>query len=106
MPETQYGYKDGAGTWYITIDTNVCDGCEGMEGSARCVDVCPSDMWELKPDEFAIMADDDEMIAGIKEEHQKSVRYDCSPCKSPSGDGDGVAKCAQACPVDAISFSW
>lgn len=99
MPETNYGYKDGAGTWYITVDTTACDGCND------CVEVCPADMWELKEDEFAIMGDG-EMVAGIKEDHQKSVRYDCSPCKSPSGDGDGVAKCGEACHVDAIEFSW
>lgn len=105
MPETNYGYKDGAGTWYITVDTDACDGCTGVDGPAQCVDVCPVDMWELQEDEFAIMSDG-ELVAAIKDEHQKSVRYDCSPCKSPSGDGDGVAKCAEACPVDAIEFSW
>jgi ferredoxin len=105
MPENQYGYKDGAGTWYITVDTDACDACESIDKPARCVDVCPSDMWELKEDEFAIM-EEGSQVAGIKEEHQKSVRYDCSPCKSPSGDGDGVAECAVACPVDAIELSW
>ncbi|MFB6360657.1 MAG: 4Fe-4S dicluster domain-containing protein [Halobacteriales archaeon] len=99
MPEVNYGYKDGAGTWYITVDTDACDGCRD------CLDVCPADLWELKEDEFAIL-EDSEMIAGIKEEHQQSVRYDCSPCKSPSGDGDGIAACAEVCHVDAIEFSW
>lgn len=99
MPERNYGYKDGAGTWYITIDTDACDGCNA------CVEVCPVDLWEVKEDEFAILEEGDP-VAGIKEAHQKSLRYDCSPCKSPSGAGDGIAQCAQACHVDAISFSW
>lgn len=99
MPETNYGYKDGAGTWFITIDTDACDGC------GDCVDVCPADMWELQEDEFAIMGGDED-VAVIKEEHRKSVRYDCSPCKSPSGDGDSTGECVEACHVDAIEFSW
>lgn len=105
MPETNYGYKDGAGTWYITVDTDVCDGCEHIEDGAECVNVCPANMWELKEDEFAIMGDG-EMVAAIKEDYQNSVRYDCSPCKSPSGDGNEIGECVKACPVDAISFSW
>lgn len=105
MTETQYGYKDGAGTWYITVDTGVCDGCQDRDGPPGCVDVCPADMWHLEEDQFAIMSDG-EQVAAIKEEHQKSVRYDCSPCKSPSGDDDSVGKCVEECHVDAIEFSW
>jgi ferredoxin len=105
MPENQYGYKDGAGTWYITVDTDACHGCQDSDGPARCVDVCPADMWELKADEFAIL-EESSQVAGIKEEHQQSVRYDCSPCKSPSGDTGEVGACVEACPVDAIEFSW
>jgi len=99
MPEVNYGYKDGAGSWFITVDTNACDGCN------ECVEVCPADMWELEEDEFAIL-EAGELVAAIKEEHRKSVRYDCSPCKSPSGDGSGTAACAEACHVDAIELSW
>lgn len=99
MPERNYGYKDGAGSWFITIDTNACDGC------GDCVDICPADLWELVEDEFAIF-EAGSMVAGIKDEHQRSVRYDCSPCKSPSGDGDGIAQCVEVCHVDAIEFSW
>ena len=99
MTEVNYGYKDGAGTWFITVDTNACDGC------GDCIDVCPADLWELQEDEFAIL-EAGELVAAIKKDHQKSLRYDCSPCKSPSGDGDGVAACAETCHVDAIEFSW
>lgn len=99
MPKTSYGYKDGAGTWYVTVDTDVCDGC------GECLEACPADLWELKADEFDIFGEGDP-VAGIREEHRKSLRYDCSPCKSPSGDGEGVAACAEACPVGAIEFSW
>lgn len=99
MTRTSYGYKDGAGTWYVTVDTGACDGC------GDCLEACPADLWELKEDEFAILEQGDP-VAGIEEAHRKSLRYDCSPCKSPSGSGDGRAACADACHADAISFSW
>lgn len=99
MPQTSYGYKDGAGTWYITVDTDACDGC------GDCVEVCPSGLWELREDEFAILEEGDP-VAAIREERRKSLRYDCAPCKSPSGDGAGTAACAEACHADAIALSW
>jgi adenylylsulfate reductase subunit B len=30
-----YGYADGSGEWYLTIDTDVCDAC------GACVKACP-----------------------------------------------------------------
>lgn len=95
--KANYGYKDGAGAWYVTVDTDACDGC------SACVDVCPSDCWELGADEFDPLSD--ESVAAIREAVRGDLRYACSPCKSPDG-GDGTARCAEACHVDAIEFSW
>lgn len=95
--KANYGYQDGAGTWYVTIDTDACDGC------TACVDVCPADLWELTTDEFDPLSDD--RVVAVRESARGNVRYECTPCKSPD-DGEGTARCVEACHVDAIEFSW
>ena len=35
--KANYGYKDGSGEYYITIDTELCNSC------SKCVEVCPVD---------------------------------------------------------------
>lgn len=37
----QYGYNDGTGDYYITIDLGRCDGC------GKCVSVCPAAIFEV-----------------------------------------------------------
>ena len=39
-----YGYKDGSGEYFITIDTDRCTGC------GDCVPVCPAGVLELVED--------------------------------------------------------
>jgi len=34
-----YGYKDGSGEYFISIDTDRCNGC------GDCVPACPADVW-------------------------------------------------------------
>lgn len=36
-----YGYKDGSGKFFITIDTNKCNGC------ADSVSACPASVLEV-----------------------------------------------------------
>lgn len=96
--QATYGYKDGAGEWFVTIDNDACDAC------GTCVDVCPADNLEIVDDEFDFMGDS--QVAAVKESKQKSIRYDCSPCKSPSGDDSATGLCVEDCHVDAIEFSW
>ena len=43
-----YGYKDGAGEFFITIDTEKCNGC------GDCINICPVGVLELIEDEFDI----------------------------------------------------
>lgn len=99
--KVNYGYKDGAGDWFITLDTDKCDGC------GDCIEACPADILELVENEYEVMSE--QMIPAVKEEHKKSIRYDCSPCKSPSSDREKEreeAKCAEVCHADAFEFSW
>ena len=39
-----YGYKDGSGDFFITIDTDKCDGC------GDCVPACPAGCFEVGED--------------------------------------------------------
>ncbi|MBW1829530.1 MAG: 4Fe-4S binding protein [Deltaproteobacteria bacterium] len=36
-----YGYKDGSGDFFITLDTDKCDGC------GDCVTACPNGVFEV-----------------------------------------------------------
>ena len=67
-----YGFKDGSGDWYVTIDTDKCNGC------GKCPEVCPAKILEVGPDEIDIFRE--EPVAFVKHEERKKVRYSCAPC--------------------------
>lgn len=89
--KVQYGYTDGTGDYFITIDTALCDGC------GRCVEACPQHL-------LAVFSEDGSHLkAGVREEVRKKLAYLCP----------GIAACARnpsdchrACPKGAISHSW
>jgi Fe-S-cluster-containing hydrogenase component 2 len=87
-----YGYTDGSGEWYITIDTNKCDGCRA------CEEACPEGCFIVEMDDY------DEEVAMVTEEQRKKIKYSCGPCK-PVGE-EHVEPCHEACPHGAIEHSW
>ncbi len=91
-----YGFKDGSGEYYITIDTDRCTGC------GDCVPVCPGSILEVMEDEFDPLSDD--IVLQVKANERKKINYSCSQCK-PSSDRPPLP-CVQACTEDAISHSW
>ena len=91
-----YGYKDGSGDYFISIDTDKCDGC------GKCVEACPSNVLEVGEDEIDPFRE--EPVAKVREEHRKKLRFSCAPCKPTSGWE--TLPCIEACPNDAISHSW
>jgi ferredoxin len=93
---TNYGYRDGSGEYFITIDTEKCTGCQ------KCVAICPAQLFEVVADPFDPLAERE--IAVIREEHRKKLKYSCVPCK-PSGERLPLP-CVQACQPQAISHSW
>jgi len=99
----QYGYKDGSGVYYISIDTEKCDGCVDLE-IARCVEVCPSGVFEVGEDEIDPFRE--EPVAKVKEEHRNKLRFSCVPCKPSSGWEVERLPCVSSCPRNAINHSW
>ena len=91
-----YGYKDGSGDWFITIDTDKCDGC------SACVNACPYDVFQVTEDPFDPFRE--EPVAVVTEEQRKKIKYICGPCK-PVANRPPLP-CVEACEPQAISHSW
>ncbi len=92
-----YGYKDGSGDYFLTIDTDKCDGC------GDCVTACPAQL-------FAVVDEDpndplrEEPVVIVVKEKTKKIKYECNPCKPP--DKKPVLPCVVACKKGAIAHSW
>ncbi len=91
-----FGYKDGSGEYFISIDTDKCDGCND------CIPVCPAGVLELRENDYDPLADD--MMAAVTEVHRKKISYSCAPCKPD--DRSAELPCVAACEPDAITHSW
>jgi len=87
-----YGYADGTGDYFITIDSGQCDGC------GDCARVCPAAV--------LIVAREDgrHPKAELKEEARKNLAFLCPGFYSCS-DTHKI-NCHSVCPKDAISHSW
>jgi ferredoxin len=93
-----YGYKDGAGDFFIVIDTDKCTGC------GDCVPACPAGVFELAEDEFDIDAEND--VAIVAKAHTKALKYSCAPCKPAAGYIVAELPCVKSCQPGAIDHSW
>ena len=90
-----YGYKDGSGEYYISIDTDKCIDCAA---GRACLTACPKGMFEPMTDDY-----DDEVV-WIKAQFRRSLAYDCADCK-PSGSRPPLP-CVTACTPAAVKHSW
>ncbi len=90
-----YGYKDGSGGFFISIDTDKCNGCEA------CVKACPAGVLVVAEDENDPM--NDQPVAAVTKEQRKKIKYACEPCK-PSG-GKPPLPCVASCEPGAIVHS-
>jgi len=89
-----YGYKDGSGEFFITIDTDACPGC----AERPCVAACPAGVLAIIEDDY------DDQVAAVREEDRHRLKYACAPCK-PVADPPPLP-CVSACPARAIAHSW
>jgi ferredoxin len=88
-----YGYTDGSGEYYLTVDTDKCSGC------GKCVKQCSQSALQLETAFFDL---EDKTIASVKEEHRKKIKYTCSSCKPESKS----VPCVLACDTKAINCNW
>ncbi len=87
-----YGYQDGSGEFFITIDSNLCTSCED------CVTVCPAHVLEMITDDY------DDVTAAVTDEHRKKIKYSCAECKPT--ESQPPLPCVTACEPGAIEHSW
>jgi Fe-S-cluster-containing hydrogenase component 2 len=90
--KANYGYKNGSGEYFITIDTERCNGCK------KCVEACPSGVMEVGEDPNDPLSEKE--VAFVTEEERKKIRYTCAPCKK------GIPPCISSCEAKAITHSW
>ncbi len=89
-----YGYKDGSGDYFITIDTGRCLTCSDHP----CVAACPAGVLEIVVDDY------DDTVCAVREDHRKKIKYSCAPCKPVSERPE--LPCVAACAPAALSHSW
>ena len=89
-----YGYMDGSGEYYITIDTDKCIDCDHR----ACVGACPVGLFAVEPDDY------DDETALVKEEFRHKIKYSCAPCKPVSNRPP--LPCVTACTYGALTHSW
>ena len=92
--KAHYGFMDGSGQFYITIDTDKCVDCSDH----ACVSACPIGMFQIIEDDW------DDEVAEIKAANRQTIKYDCDQCK-PVAEGDTLP-CMVACKPKALEHSW
>lgn len=92
-----FGYKDGSGEYFISINTDLCDGC------GDCITACPSGIFEIR-DEDPNDPFREIPVATVKESERNKIKYACSSCK-PLSDRPPL-RCLVACKKGAIGHSW
>ena len=87
-----YGYADGSGEYYITIDTDKCDGC------GDCVEACPANIFKIVPDDY------DEPKAVVRRQFAATLSDACPGYHRKCAEIE--PNCHTACSPAAIEHSW
>jgi ferredoxin len=91
-----YGYKDGSGEFFISIDTELCTGC------GECVIRCPSDVLATGEDLHDPFREGP--VARVQEEQRNKLKYACARCKPVTNRCP--LPCVTACTPGAVAHSW
>lgn len=89
-----YGYVDGSGEYYISINTDCCISCSHK----GCLTACPQCIFEIIVDDY------DDEVSAVKSAFKNTLRYTCSPCKPT--DNVPPLPCVTACTPGAIKHTW
>jgi predicted CoA-substrate-specific enzyme activase len=90
--KVHYGYSDGTGEYFITIDVGLCDGC------GQCLPACPAGIFTIASD------DTGQPKARVKDELRKKLALLCPGFQSCHSEHE--VNCHSACPRNAISHTW
>ncbi|MDD5009855.1 MAG: 4Fe-4S binding protein [Syntrophorhabdaceae bacterium] len=101
--KASYGYKDGSGDFFITIDTDLCNGC------GACITACPAGVFVVGEDENDPLIENP--VAAVAKDQRKKIKYACGPCKpasthKPASNRPAKLPCQAACEPGAIEHSW
>jgi len=93
-----YGYEDGSGFYYITIDGDICARCEDH----ACLQACPAGVYAIEMDDY------DDVVAAVAVAARKRLRELCAACKAGNGGDkdERLLPCTSSCPRGAIRHSW
>jgi ferredoxin len=87
-----YGYEDGSGRYYVSIDAEKCDACR------ICIENCPQKALKL---DMVMLDLDDKHVAVVHEDHRKKIQYTCGTCHKQK-----AVHCIRACKKGAIATTW
>lgn len=87
-----YGYADASGNFYITVDTDKCNGC------GDCVKACPQNVLTVEEDDYG-----DEVVM-VKEDIKSKLSYVCLGYESVCKNNE--SNCHSACPFGVITHTW
>lgn len=90
-----YGYEDGSGIYYITIDTDKCNHCE----EKSCIKACQAELFKSEVDDW------DNEIVVIDKSRCNMLLTACAVCKSTSNPGEQFL-CQAICRLKAIDHTW
>ncbi len=94
-----YGYEDGSGFYYISIDGAMCARCS----EHGCVAACPAGVFAIEMDDY------DDMVAVVTDTARRRLRELCSVCKGQNGSGGTEERrlpCTARCLEGALRHSW
>jgi len=90
-----YGYKDGSGEFYISIDTDKCTSCTDK----GCLKACPAEIFEIYVDDW------DDEVAAVKKNERNKIKFTCAACKPVTGRPE-LLPCQEGCAARGIVHSW